>query len=57
VAVLVAQGLTNKEVAARLVISQRTAEAHLERILSKLGFTSRTQVATWVVGQTGTESP
>jgi non-specific serine/threonine protein kinase len=49
VAGLVAQGLTNKEIAARLVISQRTAEAHIERILSKLGFTSRSQVAAWVV--------
>ncbi|GAA4012896.1 ATP-binding protein [Streptomyces plumbiresistens] len=53
VADLVAQGLTNKEIAARLVISQRTAEAHVERILNKLGFTSRVQVAAWVVEQRG----
>ena len=49
VAELVAEGLSNKEIAAKLVISQRTAEAHVERILTKLGFTSRTQVAAWVV--------
>lgn len=49
VAGLVAQGLTNKNIAAQLVISQRTAEAHVERILNKLGFTSRAQVAAWVV--------
>ncbi|MCP2242570.1 ATP-binding protein [Lentzea aerocolonigenes] len=48
VAELVAQGLTNKQIAARLVISQRTAEGHVENILAKLGLTTRTQVATWV---------
>ncbi|GLW11604.1 LuxR family transcriptional regulator [Microtetraspora sp. NBRC 13810] len=48
VARLVAKGKSNKEIAASLVISQRTAEGHVERILSKLGFTSRVQVATWV---------
>jgi DNA-binding CsgD family transcriptional regulator len=51
VAELVAQGLTNKDIAARLVIAQRTAEGHVERILTKLGFTTRTQLATWVAGQ------
>ncbi|MCC3312352.1 protein kinase domain-containing protein [Nocardia africana] len=48
VAELVAQGLSNKAIAARLVISQRTAEGHVEHILAKLGFTSRLQIATWV---------
>ncbi|WP_051796213.1 LuxR C-terminal-related transcriptional regulator [Kibdelosporangium aridum] len=48
VAELVAHGLSNKDVAARLVIAQRTAEAHVERILAKLGFTSRTQLAAWI---------
>jgi predicted ATPase/DNA-binding CsgD family transcriptional regulator len=51
VANLVAESLTNKEIAARLVISQRTAETHVENILVKLGFTSRTQIATWVIQQ------
>lgn len=46
VARLAAQGLTNKEIARRLVISQRTAEAHIQHILTKLGFTSRTQIVT-----------
>ncbi|HKN54125.1 MAG TPA: LuxR C-terminal-related transcriptional regulator [Amycolatopsis sp.] len=46
---LVAQGLSNKEIAARLVISQRTAEGHVHRILSKLGFTKRTQLAAWAI--------
>jgi predicted ATPase/DNA-binding CsgD family transcriptional regulator len=45
---LVAQGLTNKQIASRLVISQRTAESHIEHILIKLGFTSRAQIAGWV---------
>jgi non-specific serine/threonine protein kinase len=47
VARLLARGCSNKEIAARLVISQRTAEGHVERILAKLGFTSRAQVAAW----------
>lgn len=48
VAGLVAEGLTNKAIAARLVISQRTAQGHVEHILTKLDFTSRTQIAVWV---------
>jgi predicted ATPase/DNA-binding CsgD family transcriptional regulator len=48
VAELVAHGLSNKDVAARLVIAPRTAEAHVERILAKLGFTTRTQLAAWI---------
>lgn len=47
-ATLVAQGLTNREIAARLFISERTAESHVEQIRGKLGFRSRTQIATWV---------
>jgi non-specific serine/threonine protein kinase len=48
VARLVAEGRSNKEIAARLVISQRTAEGHVEHILAKLGFTARALVAAWV---------
>lgn len=48
VAELVAQGLSNKDIAAKLVVSQRTAESHVGRILVKLGFTSRTQIVTWL---------
>jgi len=45
IALLVAQGQTNKQIAAHLVISPRTAEGHVQSILAKLGFTSRTQIA------------
>jgi predicted ATPase/DNA-binding NarL/FixJ family response regulator len=48
VAELVSQGLSNQEIADALVISRRTAEAHVEHILTKLGFTSRTQIAAWM---------
>lgn len=48
VAKLVAQGLSNKGIAVALVISQRTAETHVEHILRKLGATSRVQIAAWV---------
>lgn len=53
IAGLVRDGLSNKDIAAKLVISQRTAEAHVEHILTKLGFTSRTQIATWMTLQQG----
>ncbi|UZG60203.1 protein kinase domain-containing protein [Rhodococcus opacus] len=49
VADLIAEGLTNQAIAERLVIAPRTAQGHVEHILAKLGFTSRTQVAAWVV--------
>lgn len=52
IADLIAEGLTNQAIASRLVISPRTAQGHVEHILAKLGFTSRTQVAAWVVEQT-----
>jgi predicted ATPase/DNA-binding CsgD family transcriptional regulator len=51
IAGLVAEGLSNKELGTRLVISQRTAEAHVEHILAKLGFTSRVQIAAWFAQQ------
>ncbi|UGT46035.1 LuxR C-terminal-related transcriptional regulator [Nocardia yamanashiensis] len=47
VARLVAAGHTNKRIATELVISIRTAETHVEHILTKLGLTSRTQLAAW----------
>jgi DNA-binding CsgD family transcriptional regulator len=45
VAHLIAADRSSKEIAAELVISQRTAENHVEHILAKLSFTSRAQVA------------
>jgi non-specific serine/threonine protein kinase len=56
IAGLVAQGLSNKGIASKLVISQRTAETHVEHILMKLGFTSRAQIAAWVVVEASTTS-
>ena len=55
VADLIAEGLTNKAIAARLVISPRTAQGHVEHLLAKLGFTSRAQIAAWVAEQAGSE--
>lgn len=48
IAELVATGMTNREIADRLVIARRTAETHVDHILGKLGFTNRTQIAAWV---------
>ena len=47
VTVLVAQGLTNRQIGERLVITERAAAAHVENILNRLGFNSRTQIAVW----------
>jgi len=44
---LITQGLSNKEIAGELVISPATAARHVANILAKLGFSSRTQVASW----------
>jgi non-specific serine/threonine protein kinase len=49
VAILIAQGLSNRAIAARLVISERTAETHIQHIFTKLGLEARTQIAAWVV--------
>ncbi|MGH7759817.1 MAG: ATP-binding protein [Candidatus Dormibacteraceae bacterium] len=51
VAGLVAEGLTNAQIAARLSISERTAEWHVEELRNRLGFSSRAQVAAWAVRQ------
>jgi predicted ATPase/DNA-binding CsgD family transcriptional regulator len=47
VAALVAQGMSNREIANQLVISERTVESHVANILNKLGFTARTQIGVW----------
>jgi DNA-binding CsgD family transcriptional regulator len=49
VAALVARGLTNRQIASSLVISERTADVHVSNILNKLTLNSRAQLAAWVV--------
>jgi DNA-binding NarL/FixJ family response regulator len=49
IARVVAEGLTNRDIAAQLVLSVRTVETHVDRILGKLNFHSRTQLAAWVI--------
>ncbi len=49
VAQLVAKGLSNREIAKRLYVSERTVDNHVHHILDKLGVDSRVQVATWLV--------
>jgi non-specific serine/threonine protein kinase len=51
VAALIARGLTNREIADELVISEWTADTHVRHILNKLGFRSRAQVAAWATEQ------
>jgi DNA-binding CsgD family transcriptional regulator len=52
VARLLAEGRSNRQIAERLVITEGTAEVHVKRILSKLGFHSRFQVAAWMAEHT-----
>jgi DNA-binding CsgD family transcriptional regulator len=51
VAGLVSRGLTNRGIAEALVVSERTAQNHVQHILTKLGFTARSQIAAWVVSR------
>jgi predicted ATPase/DNA-binding CsgD family transcriptional regulator len=51
IAGLVADGLGNREIAERLYLSKRTVDSHIEHIFAKLGFSSRTQLASWVLSQ------
>jgi DNA-binding CsgD family transcriptional regulator len=57
VAGMIAQGRSNREIASGLVISQRTAETHVEHILAKLGLANRTQVAAWMTAQQEASTP
>lgn len=56
---LVASGASNRQIASRLVISERTARTHVSGILAKLGLASRTQAALWAVqhGMTAAAGP
>ncbi len=49
IAALVASGLTNRQIADALVVTERTTESHLSHIFTKLGLRSRTQLATWAI--------
>jgi DNA-binding CsgD family transcriptional regulator len=51
VAQLVAEGLTNAAIAARLYLSRPTVASHVAHILTKLGFSSRAQIAAWVAAE------
>jgi predicted ATPase/DNA-binding CsgD family transcriptional regulator len=53
IAALVAEGLSNREIAAKLGISKRTVDAHIEHIFGKLGVSSRVQLATWLTSSGG----
>ncbi len=48
IAALVATGLTNRQIAGQLYLSVRTVEVHVDHILTKLGFRTRTQLAAWM---------
>jgi DNA-binding CsgD family transcriptional regulator len=51
VAELVAQGLTNRDIAARLYLSERTAQNHVQHILTKLDLPNRSQIAVWITSR------
>ena len=57
VAGLVVQGLTNKQIGQTLYVSERTAENHVQHILTKLGFSNRSQIAAWASAQSRNEYP
>lgn len=48
-AALIAKGLSNREIAAALVITEKTATNHVEHVMSKLELRSRAQIAAWAV--------
>jgi len=51
VAALVARGLSNRDIASLLVVTERTAETHVQHVMNKLGCNSRAQIAAWAVEQ------
>ena len=51
VAKLVAEGLTNRQIAERLIISERTAQNHVQHILAKLDLSNRSQIAVWITSR------
>lgn len=57
VAPLVAEGLSNQQIAHELVLSERTVDVHVSNILRKLGLSSRAQLAAWVVRNSSPPEP
>ena len=59
IAMLIAEGMTNKQIARKLLITVRAVEAHVERTFVRLGYVSRSQVAAWVARRypTGVPAP
>ena len=51
VATLIARGLTNRQIASEISVSEHTVANHVAKILHKLGFDSRSQITAWVVEQ------
>jgi DNA-binding NarL/FixJ family response regulator len=57
IAELVSQGLTNRQIAQRLFLSERTAQNHVQHILDKLGLDNRSQIAVWAKRMRGGAVP
>ena len=50
-AALIARGLTSREIAAELIVSERTVDTHADHIRTKLGLRSRTDIAAWAAAR------
>jgi DNA-binding NarL/FixJ family response regulator len=57
IAALIAHGKSTREIAAALVVSQRTVETHVTNMYAKLGFNSRAQIAAWAVEHDLADAP
>jgi non-specific serine/threonine protein kinase len=56
IAALVATGMTNRQIAGKLHLAERTVDAHVEHIMNKLGYRSRAQIAAWIARSTSSPS-
>jgi non-specific serine/threonine protein kinase len=56
IAALVATGITNRQIASKLHLAERTVEAHVEHIMNKLGYRSRAQIAAWIARSSSSPS-